>query len=73
MVVVASTKVPAATREQIHELAQKIALTPSFQSKVAELSFEPVPAASTEQVANLLLSDYTAAKNLATRLKLTPQ
>ena len=73
MVVVSSAKVPAATQERIHAVAQKIASSPEFQARVAELGFERVDAASSDQVSRLLLADYDRIGSLARSLNLSPQ
>ena len=66
----ANSKVPAPVIERIEALSQKIAASPQFRAKVAELGFEPAETMSGEQFAKQLRSDYAWAGQFARKLNL---
>lgn len=66
----ANSKVPAPVIERIEALSRKIAASPKFQAKVAELGFEPAETQTGEQFAKQLRADYEWAGHFAKKLKL---
>jgi tripartite-type tricarboxylate transporter receptor subunit TctC len=68
MGLVMSPKVPLDVADKLYAVTRKIAASPQFGAKLAELGFEPMEPTSPDQFARILASDYARNGELVRRL-----